>query len=179
VSQCKCLRCGHEWTPRAKRIFFQGGIGERHVEYIERESKRCARCRSPYWNKMYVRLNQNRPPGSIGFQPSLPFTSHSAGVLVLERPAVSSKPKFSQIEVLEMTPKERVLIKMSPSGKTALATRLKFDARAKAFPTSYAKFSPPKRTVAGTRKKVQTSQRRRAAAPLGKPKHGKTKQGKQ
>jgi hypothetical protein len=130
--QRKCLRCGHEWTPRAKRIFFQGGIGGRHVEHIERESKRCARCRSPYWNKMYVRQNENRAPGSVGYQPPLPLLLTDAGRMKLET-----------------------------------------------FSDYRKRISPPKRTVAGTGKKVQTSQRRRAAAPLAKLKHGKTKQGKQ
>jgi hypothetical protein len=125
--QIKCFRCGHTWFPRLKRIFVQGGPGGHQIEHLKRPSKRCARCRSPYWNKMYVRNNTNRVPGSIGFQPPLTFPSHNSDA---GTPFVRSKT-----------------------------------------------ISPPKRTVAGARKMVQTSQRRRAAAPLVKSKHGKTKKG--
>jgi hypothetical protein len=165
----KCLRCGHVWTPRLK-TWKQGAVTYR---LKERESKRCASCRSPYWNKMYVRQNENRAPGSIGYQPSLPFniSQIDAGGRV-----VSIKPKFSQVEVLEMTPKERALIKISPDGKTAVATRLKFDARAKAYPTAYVKLSRSTRHAPNGRKQsVRTRHRRRAGATRVKLKHGKTK----
>jgi hypothetical protein len=79
---------------------------------------------------MYVRNNQNRAEGSIGYQPPLPFPSHNsnAGIALVRSKTIS----------------------------------------------------PSKSAVMGSRKMAQTSQRRRAAAMLGKLKHGiKTKQGKQ
>jgi predicted Zn-ribbon and HTH transcriptional regulator len=41
---CKCLRCGHEWVRRT--------VGQ---------PKRCASCKSPYWNKAPGELPMGRP----------------------------------------------------------------------------------------------------------------------
>ena len=63
----KCLRCSHQWS---ERIPLQKYCrGEIHVP------KRCAGCRSPLWNKIYVRkMSQDRlNPGSIAYTPPLPF----------------------------------------------------------------------------------------------------------
>ena len=35
IEKQKCKRCGYEWYPRSPKT-----------------PKRCARCRSPYWNKV-------------------------------------------------------------------------------------------------------------------------------
>ena len=44
MRQNTCLRCGHTWWPR-------GNWRTRNFT-----AKRCASCRSPYWNKPYVRF---------------------------------------------------------------------------------------------------------------------------
>ena len=38
LHQLTCTRCGHKWFPRS-----------------EKKPQHCARCRSPYWDKPYVR----------------------------------------------------------------------------------------------------------------------------
>lgn len=43
--QCQCLRCGAKWYARKKNY---------HTP-----PKRCAKCRSPYWNKPYQRTAAN------------------------------------------------------------------------------------------------------------------------
>jgi len=47
LPRCKCLRCGHVWTPRKDGL-----------------PRFCGRCKSPHWNqKGYVdgRVSQSRP----------------------------------------------------------------------------------------------------------------------
>ena len=39
---CKCKRCGHEWAPRNKK----------ETPII------CPKCKSPYWNKPYIRADK-------------------------------------------------------------------------------------------------------------------------
>ena len=59
----KCLRCGHQWKPRLKRVVLTGKNQSSY--YVEKESVRCAKCRSHLWNQPYVvtgrpaRLNPN------------------------------------------------------------------------------------------------------------------------
>ena len=72
-----CLRCGYRWMPRWKQ---RRGYND---------SVRCAKCRSPYWNKPRVRkISEDRKnPNAPDYTPPLPSNSHSAG-------AVSSKSKL-------------------------------------------------------------------------------------
>jgi predicted Zn-ribbon and HTH transcriptional regulator len=46
VPQLSCERCGHKWYPR-KAVY----------------PKRCARCRTPYWNK--PRVNRTRRKAAV------------------------------------------------------------------------------------------------------------------
>jgi hypothetical protein len=159
MSQCKCLRCGHTWWPRAKRIFSQGGRNGHHLEYLEAESKRCAKCRSAYWNKMYVRQNSNRAPGSIGYQAPLPFISE-APALVRSKHDLEWWNQFS--------PRTQI--------KFAAMTYGEADEHAeKILSAGIKKISHPKSALVGARKKALTRQRRRAADTRANFKHGKTK----
>jgi hypothetical protein len=80
MSQYTCKRCGHRWHGRLKPL----GLGRYgSVKYVEAEPVRCAKCRSNFWNKDYVRkISQDRMnAGSYAFTPPLPFNSHDAGVV--------------------------------------------------------------------------------------------------
>jgi hypothetical protein len=48
----KCLRCGHEWS--AQRYSRRMDLWRSAEPFTP---KRCAKCRSPYWNK---RVQRNR-----------------------------------------------------------------------------------------------------------------------
>ena len=69
----KCLRCSHEWLERIPLQKYYRG--ETHVP------KRCAKCRSPLWNKSYVRnISQDRLNlGSIAYTRPLPFETVITG----------------------------------------------------------------------------------------------------
>lgn len=116
MSQRKCLRCGNEWWDR-KPWNFQYGTKLDHVP------KRCARCRSPYWNKPYVRriASENRNAGSSFDAQTIPLlhcagitvvTSHVAGTVrskKLSRPAiVRSKSGVSKCTTRKLAAAKRV-----------------------------------------------------------------------
>jgi hypothetical protein len=80
--KCHCKRCGNEWyalTPWS----YETGYKKEHVP------KRCAKCRSPYWNRDYVRKIQaaNRNPNGDYHKQDLPLlhvnldASHDAGIV--------------------------------------------------------------------------------------------------
>jgi len=87
---CKCNRCGHEWTARTPWDWFRTNPKKKHVP------ARCASCRSPYWNKPYVRNNLNRAPGSIGFQPALPLPSHDADTVRTKQISRAKKSRVAR-----------------------------------------------------------------------------------
>jgi hypothetical protein len=72
MTQCHCLRCGHSWYVR----------GNYRVSPPNFNPKRCALCRSPLWNKPYVRDYSKtgllNPKSSFDLK-QLP--SHNAGIV--------------------------------------------------------------------------------------------------
>lgn len=74
MNQCVCLRCGYKWWARYKYT---------QLGYREQESKRCAKCRSKYWNQPRVRkISEDwKNPNAPDYTSPLPFDSHNAGVV--------------------------------------------------------------------------------------------------
>lgn len=56
---CCCLRCGHRWRSDTVRMLLDAGMVEEAKRALEKAPpKRCAACKSPYWNQLPIRKPQ-------------------------------------------------------------------------------------------------------------------------
>lgn len=76
-TELQCKRCGYKWYMRELWDYQKNRMKKR------KQPVRCARCRSPLWNKPYQRkLSFDRMnEGSYAFVRPLPFISHDAGAV--------------------------------------------------------------------------------------------------
>ena len=53
---CTCLRCGHRWQSDTVRMLLDAGMQvEAEQALFKAPPKRCAACKSPYWQQAPIR----------------------------------------------------------------------------------------------------------------------------
>ena len=53
---CTCLRCGHRWVSDTVRMLIEAGMqAEAGQALLKAPPKRCAACKSPYWQQTPIR----------------------------------------------------------------------------------------------------------------------------
>jgi len=102
MSTCKCLRCGHTWWPR-------GNWRTQNFVPI-----RCAKCRSPFWNKPYVRnISHSRLNPNSSFDAKL-LPSHNAGAVSMKQLEIPAD-KYIRVKGAKLVSPGSVRSKPSPA----------------------------------------------------------------
>lgn len=109
MSECVCLRCGFKWHSRPPWSY-ETGYKKNHVPV------RCASCRSPLWNKAYVRhiSPEHRNAGSHFDALSLPLLAHAgllpshvAGGVRINKLSLSDKSRVGRAAMMKRKPAQR------------------------------------------------------------------------
>jgi hypothetical protein len=53
---CRCLRCGHVWQSDTVRMLLDAGMQVEAAQALDKAPpRRCAKCKSPMWQRLPIR----------------------------------------------------------------------------------------------------------------------------